>query len=334
MTALLFLALAAPPKAAWTGDEILLRHDVDDMVVRPAAGTTDTAFRPKYINYTVRQDAGDQVLVNDRGQNWWVRKADVYKTADALGPLGRRIALVPTDARAYYRRAHAHQFAGDLAAALKDFDYTIRLFPDVPEYRVARGGLHHQANDPDAALADYDRAISFAPTNDVAHFQRGLLYAGKNDFARAVRDFSEAARLDPRETAPLVARGQVKRRQGRYLAAMTDYDAALRIDADNPEALAAKAWVAATCPDRAERDAAKAVKWGERACQLTGWKSGEELQSLAVAYAEAGQFGKAQSALESAAADARWERSNARWAVWAQIQFAANKPIRDEAERE
>ena len=46
----------------------------------------------------------------------------------------------------------------------------------------------------------------------------------------------------------------------------------------------------ATCPDPAHRDGKKAVENGTIACELTDWKVSAQLDTLAAAYAEAGDF--------------------------------------------
>ena len=54
-----------------------------------------------------------------------------------------------------------------------------------------------------------------------------------------------------------------------------------------------KAWRLATCPAEQVRDGKRAVEAGKRACELTDYKSGDQLENLAAAYAEAGDFTEA-----------------------------------------
>ena len=61
----------------------------------------------------------------------------------------------------------------------------------------------------------------------------------------------------------------------------------------------------ATTPGADLRDGAQAVKFGERAVELTGGDSCNELDTLAAAYAEAGRYDEAITTAERALAIAK-----------------------------
>ena len=50
------------------------------------------------------------------------------------------------------------------------------------------------------------------------------------------------------------------------------------------------AWINATCSDSAVRDGKEAVSAASKACELTEWKNWMFIDTLAAAYAEAGDF--------------------------------------------
>jgi len=62
---------------------------------------------------------------------------------------------------------------------------------------------------------------------------------------------------------------------------------------DQPEEFNRYAWALATSPIGAYRDGSAAIRYVKRACELRSWKSAPELDTLAAAYAEAGQFDEA-----------------------------------------
>jgi Flp pilus assembly protein TadD len=80
------------------------------------------------------------------------------------------------------------------------------------------------------------------------------------------------------------------------------FEEALQIDPDSTEALNNLAWMLAANSDPAIRNGARAVEYGERACQLTQFKQTTMVGTLAAAYAEAGRFADAVATAEKACA--------------------------------
>jgi tetratricopeptide (TPR) repeat protein len=74
---------------------------------------------------------------------------------------------------------------------------------------------------------------------------------------------------------------------------------------DSPRMLDELAWLLATYPDAKSRDGTEAVQLAERACALTDRRIPALLDTLAAAYAEAGDFSRAISTIEEALNRAR-----------------------------
>jgi len=75
-----------------------------------------------------------------------------------------------------------------------------------------------------------------------------------------------------------------------YDSAIADFVEAIRLDPRSAEAYNVRAWVWATCPDAKYRDGTRAIESASRACELSGWKDANDIDTLAAAYAEAGDF--------------------------------------------
>jgi tetratricopeptide (TPR) repeat protein len=85
-------------------------------------------------------------------------------------------------------------------------------------------------------------------------------------------------------------RGDVRSANKEYGKAIDDYDEALRSYPEFPLAYNNRAWIWATCPDAQYRDGNRAVESATRASELTEWKVGRYLGTLAAACAESGDF--------------------------------------------
>lgn len=95
--------------------------------------------------------------------------------------------------------------------------------------------------------------------------------------------------------------------------ALGAYRAALGEDDANTIVLNNLAWQLAAHPDEAVRNGEEAVRWAEKAAALTKHKDPAILDTLAAAYAEVGDFGKAVAAADKAADLARRQGKRALW---------------------
>lgn len=154
---------------------------------------------------------------------------------------------------------------------------------------------------PEDAASHFTKAIELNPVFALALSQRGLARQMAGDPRDAADDLERAVELAPYNAPVLKSRATYH-----YLTPKRDYRA---IDRDlraiyellpfAPEACRELAYCLATYPDPTLRDGKLAVKLALKAMELVGEKV-EELHhvTLAVAYAEAGEFDKAVSEQE------------------------------------
>lgn len=124
-------------------------------------------------------------------------------------------------------------------------------------------------------------------------FERGLKAGLRQDYDLGITEFSEAIRLRPDYEEAYNARGAYYDKGGKYDKAIADYNEAVRLNPTNEVPYHNLAWELATCPDAKFRNGAKAVEYATKACELTGWKIPFFFNTLATAYAEAGDFDNA-----------------------------------------
>lgn len=111
----------------------------------------------------------------------------------------------------------------------------------------------------------------------------------------AVEYFSRAIKAEPKRSWAYNLRGVALQEEGRYDEALRDYSTAVRLNPRDAAAHNNRAWILATCPDDQQRDGQSAVASAMQACKLTNYKHAIYIDTLAAAYAAAGDFKSAYS---------------------------------------
>src|SRR6267378_173670 len=131
------------------------------------------------------------------------------------------------------------------------------------------------------------------PTTAADYVNRGIEEHQKGDYDGAIADFTKAIEIDPRAADAYMARGDARKNKGDLDGAITDYTKAIEIDPSNAIGYNNLAWLLATASKDSARDGKKAVAYATKACELTKWEDPNALDTLAAAYAEAGDFDEA-----------------------------------------
>ncbi len=183
-------------------------------------------------------------------------------------------------------RSHSDQLRWDDAIA--DFTEVLRLEPTSREALVQRARARFQIGDADQALDDCEAALRLEPNDFELRRFRADVLRNRGDVAKADQENDDANR-----TLKLFQRGQQAQFRRDYRAAADDYEAALRLDPHNVAYCNQLAWLQATCPEDAVRNGRRAVELASEACELSKWRDARVINTLAAAYAEAGQFAEA-----------------------------------------
>ena len=80
---------------------------------------------------------------------------------------------------------------------------------------------------------------------------------------------------------------------GHYTQAITDLSEASSLNPKDAMVLNNLAWLLATCPDAHARDGKKAVQYALQACEMTHYQEAADVDTLAAAYAEIGDYDNA-----------------------------------------
>ena len=211
----------------------------------------------------------------------------------AIADFTEAVRLDPRDPIAYLHRGHAWSEQRQYDKAVADFTHTIQLNPHDAYARRSRGHAFIDKNDPTAAIVDFTEAIRLEPREVTAYISRGLAWRARQESDQALADFDQAVRLAPDARGAYLERGMMWEEKKAYDKALADYDHAIRLAPNDPHPYNARAWMLATCASAIYRNGEKAVESAKKACELTDGKQPMFLDTLAAAYAEAGDFANA-----------------------------------------
>jgi tetratricopeptide (TPR) repeat protein len=278
----------------------------------------------------IRSNPTNSAAYNMRGLIW----NDMKEYEIALADFNEAIRLYPKDASAFTNRGNASNDKKEYDKAIADYNEAIRLDPKPalpfnnrgnawyykkeydkaiadyteairfdPKYASAfnnRGWAWHQKKELDNAIADYNEAIRLDSNFALAYINRGVAWEATEEYDKAIADFGEAIRINPKYALAYKNRGDTWFNKREYEKAISDYKEAIRIAPKFAGAYVNRAWLWATCFDAKFRDGQKALESATRACELSEWKGANELDTLAAAYAEIGDFDKAVEYQEKA----------------------------------
>jgi tetratricopeptide (TPR) repeat protein len=206
---------------------------------------------------------------------------------------------------AYLNLGAAYMLEQDYEQAITNFEKALSIEPGLIEAHYNLALVFSSQGRLDKAAEKYKNILEINPDNVFIRKELAfaLLKTGKAD--EAVLHFVEVLRAKPDFAGTYSDAGVLLTQQGKINEAIKLYEQGLQIKADWPVVMNNLAWILATNPDAQLRKPARAVELAERACELTNYADAGFLDTLAAAYASAGQFGKAVSTIEKSLNKAR-----------------------------
>jgi tetratricopeptide (TPR) repeat protein len=211
----------------------------------------------------------------------------------AIKELDEAIRVNPRDAAAYCYRGGAFCGSGELDKAISDFTRQIELDGTNGSGYFNRGSAYRAKRDFTNAISDLTQCLQLWPTDALVYKNRAAVNDALGKFDEEISDWTLGLRLGPGDATAYAIRGHAYYAKGQFGKALVDYREALRLERTNDLAYNNLAWLRATCPEAAMRNAVEAVDAGKKACELTGWSNWTRIDTLAAAFAEAGDFKQA-----------------------------------------
>jgi tetratricopeptide (TPR) repeat protein len=184
------------------------------------------------------------------------------------------------------------------AEAAKSLQRAIQLDPAKANARQALGHSLMSQKQWDAAAVQFEHAVRLDSSDRESRYQLGVTMVHRGKLDEAADHFAQMLKADPDNARLHFQLGVIAQRRGESAAAAAAYQEALRRD-PRSAALNNLAWLRATSSDPAQRDGAQAVELALTLHKQRG-PTAEVLDTLAAAYAEAGDFTHAVTTAQSA----------------------------------
>ena len=220
---------------------------------------------------------------------------------------------------------------GRLEEALPYLQQAVVSTPGLPKAHYNLGNALLAQRRVAEALAEFEKHVRLQPDDPMAQYNLGRVLSEHGRAVEAVPHLQKAVELSPLMAEAHFKLGNALVQLGRAVEASSQYEQAVKIQPDYIEARNNLAWILAASPDSALRNGARAVELALRANELSGGRNPRIIGTLAVAYAEAGQFAAAAAAVQRALPFAAGEGNAAlAGSLRAQLAlFQAGSPFRD-----
>lgn len=215
--------------------------------------------------------------------------------------------LRPDFEEAHFVLASLYENQGKSDEVVAHLQSLVQINPQSTKYHMLLGSAYARDENWPAAVEQFRQAVAISPDRAETHLQLALALEKSGDKSAAQESFAEVGRLDPSELKRQFMLAVGLAEAGKVDRAIEHFRLAQRLDPESPFTMNALAWLLATREDSDTGDYDEALQLAKAAAEKTRFSHPQLLDTLAAAFAAAGEFPNAASAAERAIAIA--ERS-------------------------
>jgi len=182
-----------------------------------------------------------------------------------------------------------------------------------------------------AAARTIGEALRIDPTLWLTYFMRARLFVLQHKYESAIQDCNWVLAKYSAFVEAALLRAEANARLGRYADSLRELDHVVAIHPhldSYARALRERAWFRSTCPDASFRNGQQAVQDAKVACKIMKWADASTIDTLAVACAEAGDFGSAMRYGEQTLSVRGITRDESRRVQQHMALFKQHRPVR------
>ena len=285
----------SPPGRVVFGSDT--RDEMGELLVQVLTRTPDDAakLRAQVARKNLLTDiAGEEKRLADRPDDADTHNAlgvayvQLNRVPEALQQFQAALTLNPDHAQAAYNVGVIAMGEKRWPEAMQYFERALVARPDYAEAHNNLGVALEATGRPEEGASQFRAALAAQASNAAAHNNLGRLLLARSEVGEAVSHFRAALRTRPDDPDALYNLGRGLVAEGQEREAVQVWRRALSARPDGLSVLMDMAWLLATNP--AVQNSSDAVKYAERANQMSGGGNPAALDVLAAAYAAQGRM--------------------------------------------
>jgi tetratricopeptide (TPR) repeat protein len=255
---------------------------------------------------------------------------DKEQLAEAIAEYRKAVDLEPNNISWRNNLANALKDNGDVDGAIIELREALKLDSEKSMTRFNLAGALREKKKLDEALAELREVIRINRGDEASYFTMGEILKDQGDLDGAIKAYRTAIRINRKFFPAHFKLGDALEKKGDTAGAVASFRKTVQLKEDIPIFQNALAWALAVGPDGV-RDGKQAIEHATRSCELTEWKDPGYMDTLAAAYAEAGEFDKAVEFQKKALSFPAFSKENGKGARERLQLYAEKKPYRDPA---